>query len=49
MTGNPALRELGFSAEDRVVIIHADDVGMCAATIDAFFELAMDGLVRQDR
>jgi len=45
MTANPALSELGFSADDRVVIIHADDVGMCAATIDAFFELAMCGLI----
>jgi predicted glycoside hydrolase/deacetylase ChbG (UPF0249 family) len=45
VTTNPALRELGFSAQDRVVIIHADDVGMCAATIDAFFELATCGLI----
>jgi chitin disaccharide deacetylase len=45
VTANPALRELGFSSQDRVVIIHADDVGMCAATIDAFFELAACGLV----
>ncbi|MCA1682818.1 MAG: polysaccharide deacetylase family protein [Actinobacteria bacterium] len=41
---NPALRELGFGPEDRVVIVHADDVGMCVATIDAFLELADDGL-----
>jgi predicted glycoside hydrolase/deacetylase ChbG (UPF0249 family) len=44
MTQNPALRELGFAAQDRVVIAHADDVGMCGATIDAFFELVADGL-----
>lgn len=44
MTHNPALRELGFSADDRVVIIHADDVGMCGATVDAFFELAECGV-----
>ncbi|HJT02893.1 MAG TPA: polysaccharide deacetylase family protein [Pseudonocardiaceae bacterium] len=45
MTGNPALAELGFSADDRVVIIHADDVGMCEATIEAFFELAESGMI----
>ncbi|MBV9161357.1 MAG: polysaccharide deacetylase family protein [Pseudonocardiales bacterium] len=44
MTPNPALRELGFSADDRVVIVHADDVGMCGATVDAFFELAERGV-----
>jgi predicted glycoside hydrolase/deacetylase ChbG (UPF0249 family) len=37
---NPVLRELGFADDDRVVLIHADDVGMCAASVDAFFELA---------
>jgi predicted glycoside hydrolase/deacetylase ChbG (UPF0249 family) len=41
---NPALRELGFAPQDRVVIVHADDVGMCGATVDAFIELAADGL-----
>jgi len=44
VTQNPALRELGFAPQDRVVIVHADDVGMCGATIDAFFELLADGL-----
>jgi chitin disaccharide deacetylase len=42
---NPALRALGYSQGDRVVIVHADDVGMCGATVDAFFELADGGLV----
>jgi predicted glycoside hydrolase/deacetylase ChbG (UPF0249 family) len=42
---NPILRKLGFSAGDRVVIVHADDIGMCRATIPAFFELAAGGLV----
>jgi len=37
---NPVLRELGFAADDRVVLVHADDVGMCGASVDAFFELA---------
>ena len=37
---NPVLRELGFAADDRVVLLHVDDVGMCGASVDAFFELA---------
>ena len=45
MTHNTALRELGFSAADRVVIVHADDVGMCNATVNAFFELAEHGVI----
>jgi hypothetical protein len=35
MTPNPLLKKLGFSNDDRVVIIHADDLGMCQATITA--------------
>lgn len=42
---NRVLRELGFDAKDRVVVIHADDLGMCGATIDAFAELVDYGLV----
>jgi hypothetical protein len=45
MTLNPILRNLGFSPSDRVVIVHADDVGMCQASVPAFFELADRGLV----
>ncbi len=45
MTRNPVLRKLGFSPGDRVVIVHADDVGMCHATVPAFFELTAGGLV----
>src|SRR3954470_8351299 len=44
MTSNPALRELGFSDGDRVVVVNADDVGMCGATVDAFFDLIDSGL-----
>jgi predicted glycoside hydrolase/deacetylase ChbG (UPF0249 family) len=42
---NPALRQLGFDARDRVVVIHADDLGMCHATLPAFVELMEYGLV----
>jgi len=45
MTPNPALRRLGFAENDRVVIIHADDIGMCQASVTAFAELAAFGLI----
>jgi predicted glycoside hydrolase/deacetylase ChbG (UPF0249 family) len=45
MKPNPALRKLGFGDEERVVIIHADDVGMCQATLPAFADLIDFGLV----
>jgi hypothetical protein len=28
-TMNPILTKLGYNAHDRVVIVHADDMGMC--------------------
>lgn len=45
MQPNPLLRRLGFTEQDRVAIIHADDVGMCQASIQAFEELDAFGLV----
>ncbi|RPI51159.1 MAG: ChbG/HpnK family deacetylase [Chloroflexi bacterium] len=42
---NPALKRLGFGDRDRVVVIHADDVGMCQASVSAFVELVDFGLV----
>ena len=42
---NPALRALGFSPNDRVVVVHADDIGMCHATLPAIDELMTFGLV----
>ncbi len=39
MNPNPLLKKLGFSNNDRVVIIHADDLGMCQSTISACEEL----------
>jgi chitin disaccharide deacetylase len=39
MTPNPLLKKLGFSATDRVVIIHADDIGMCQAALQAYIDL----------
>jgi predicted glycoside hydrolase/deacetylase ChbG (UPF0249 family) len=45
MLPNPALKRLGFANDDRVVIIHADDIGMCQATVSALAELTEFGLV----
>jgi predicted glycoside hydrolase/deacetylase ChbG (UPF0249 family) len=45
MDPNPVLRKLGFADDDRVVIIHTDDIGMCQATVSAFADLVDFGLV----
>ena len=42
---NLALRKLGFNDNARVVVIHADDVGMCQATLPAFTDLLDFGLL----
>src|SRR5215213_3640757 len=39
MQPNPFLKKLGFSNNDRVVIIHTDDIGMCHASVQAFKDL----------
>ncbi|MBN2501730.1 MAG: polysaccharide deacetylase family protein [Anaerolineales bacterium] len=45
MKPNPVLKKLGFADDERVAIIHVDDVGMCQASIAAFAELDAFGLV----
>lgn len=45
MQPNPILKKLGFSNDDRVVIIHTDDIGMCQASVDAFAEMFGYGLI----
>jgi predicted glycoside hydrolase/deacetylase ChbG (UPF0249 family) len=45
MTPNPALGRLGFADSDRVAIIHADDIGMCQASVTAFADLVAFGLI----
>jgi len=45
MLPNPVLRKLGFSDADRVAIIHADDIGMCQASLSAFAGLVDFGLI----
>ena len=46
MQTNPILNKLGFADTDRVLITHADDVGMCQSTLPAFAELFAFGLVK---
>jgi predicted glycoside hydrolase/deacetylase ChbG (UPF0249 family) len=36
---NPIAKKLGYSASDRLVIIHTDDIGMCHASVQAFKDL----------
>jgi predicted glycoside hydrolase/deacetylase ChbG (UPF0249 family) len=45
MSTNPALKKLGFTPNDRVVIIHTDDIGMCQASVSAFAELWEAGMI----
>ena len=45
MQPNPVLKKLGFSDDDRVVIIHTDDIGMCQASVSAFAEMVDYGLI----
>jgi predicted glycoside hydrolase/deacetylase ChbG (UPF0249 family) len=42
---NPVLNKLGFSKNDRLVIIHTDDIGMCHASIQAYSDLMDFGLI----
>ena len=42
---NPTLPRLGLAPDARVAIIHADDIGMCEATLPAWEDLAELGLV----
>lgn len=43
---NSLLQDLGFDKEDRVVLFHFDDLGMCQSTIPAWENLMDFGLVR---
>lgn len=45
MEHNPILKKIGFAPTDRVCVVHADDIGMCQATLTAFDELTQVGLV----
>lgn len=43
---SPLLAELGYEAGDRVVIVHADDVGMCHSTLPALDDLLECGVLK---
>lgn len=45
MSPNPLLEELGLSKDDRIVILHADDVGMCQSSLAAYVDLLDFGLI----
>jgi predicted glycoside hydrolase/deacetylase ChbG (UPF0249 family) len=45
MSANPFLKKLGLADTDRVVIFHADDIGMCEASVSAYKELLEFGLI----
>ncbi len=45
MKPNPILKKLGLNNNDRAVIIHTDDIGMCQASVAAFADLVDFGLI----
>ena len=45
MNSNPYLKRLGFRDNDRLVIIHTDDIGMCHASLQAFKDLWAFGTI----
>ena len=45
MRPNPFLKKLGLTDNDRAVIIHPDDIGMCHASVQAFKDLWAFGTI----
>lgn len=45
MQPNPLLEKLGLADDDRVMIVNADDVGTCQASLAAYADLLDSGLV----
>jgi hypothetical protein len=45
MHTNPVLSKLGFGEDDRLVIVHTDDIGMCQASVAAFADLMDAGII----
>lgn len=45
MNANPYLKKLGLADDDRAVILHADDIGMCQAGLAAYEEIVEFGLL----
>lgn len=42
---NPILSKLGYPENARVVILHADDIGMCQSSVDAYADLLDFGIM----
>jgi hypothetical protein len=42
---NPTLRTLGFASTDRVVILHADDIGSSHSSVAAYIDLLEAGIM----
>jgi len=45
MEPNSVLKKLGFGPQDRLVIIHTDDIGMCQASVAAYADLWEAGVI----
>jgi predicted glycoside hydrolase/deacetylase ChbG (UPF0249 family) len=45
LSPNPVLKKLGLADDDRAVIIHTDDIGMCQASVEAFADLEAAGII----
>ena len=45
MNPNPFLHKLGCSNNDRLVILHTDDIGMCQDSVQAFQDLWASGTI----
>ena len=45
MKPNAYVQKLGYSETDRLVIIHTDDIGMCHASVQAFWDLWAFGTI----
>lgn len=46
MSTNPLLEMLGYPADARLVLFHADDVGMCHGANQAFLDLSAAGMLK---
>jgi chitin disaccharide deacetylase len=46
MPSSPILQKLGYSQDTRLVITHADDIGMCQASIQAYEDLFTFGTLK---
>lgn len=45
LDANPALRRLGLPDDARVLVLHADDIGMCHSTVAAYEDLLLAGIM----